>query len=314
MSSSFRVLTWNITNGGGEKLRDRLQFIISQKPDIIALQEARASTWERFNTNFNDLLNEEGFTKCNRKPTTHCHLAGPPTNKKHPNGQIILSKWKIIKKLPSIQPPLNLNGWKAELVKECHLFGESLLSVVIQTPWKEKMEFHSIHIPAASNFKEKPHPEGLTKVYTEQAVYERLARKSNLPQIIVGDLNTPRAELLDGGLVTGIERPDGKGGKKWGPNVRKRTMTIRGMDAYLWRDIECNLLRGLEKFDVYDVFRLIHGNERLDATTHRRGRYDHIFSSLKLNPIACEHLDGYKLVHPVNLEEHSPVIADFAPN
>ena len=85
-----------------------------------------------------------------------------------------------------------------------------------------------------------------------------------------------------------------------------------------WDAGERNVLRGLADHDLPDVFRALNGygveayswfSKRKDDRAPKR-RFDHIFASERLNPVACEYLmEGIEL----GLSDHAAIEAQFEP-
>ncbi len=162
---------------------------------------------------------------------------------------------------------------------------ERIVSAVVGSPWGQ-IECHNAHLPAGVSH-------GWIKVETFEGIYERLSRPGERPRILCGDFNSPRIEREDGTTI-----PFGSGKARWS-------------------SAELSVMRGLVKHDLHDVYRLLHGFERQEASwvMRRHGkehgrRFDHVFASRRLYPRACAYL------HPLRehgLSDHSPIEACFDP-
>lgn len=169
-------------------------------------------------------------------------------------------------------------------------FPEKLLSALLESP-VGPVEVHVAHLPPGVDYPEE-------KVATFEAIYSRLATGSSVPRILCGDFNTPKAESADGDIVTWADsRPD----------MRER-----------WDLAERSVIQGLAAFDLPDVYRGLHGYGPREPTwiphTGRKDvvrRYDHLFASRSLNPVACRYLHGLR---EARLSDHSPVEAVFEPD
>lgn len=172
-------------------------------------------------------------------------------------------------------------------------FPESVLSVNIAAP-KSNLEIHSAHIPPGSSH-------GWKKIETFEGIHKYLSHDADCPRILCGDFNSPRLELSNGQVFTWGQTEKG--------NIRK------GRER--WVAGERSLIQGLEVYGLHDVFRLIHGYEKQEfsiSMKHRSKttlrRFDHVFASKILNPIACSYL--HKL-RDQGLSDHSPLEVDFSP-
>jgi exonuclease III len=177
---------------------------------------------------------------------------------------------------------------------------ERLLSATVSTP-SGAIEVCTIYVPTGSG-------NGPVKVETLEGLYDHLAKEAHHHRILCGDFNTPQRELESGEVVTFGQRIRSDG------TVRTRSR-VHGTDGRRWDEAERNVIRGLEKFDLPDVFRSVHGFGRKEASwfsfggKKKRGfRLDHIFASRRLRPseIYYDHAPRKD-----NLSDHSPLIASF---
>ena len=162
---------------------------------------------------------------------------------------------------------------------------ERVLSVVVNSPWGE-IECHNAHLPAGVSH-------GTTKVETFEGIYERLSQKGDYPRILCGDFNSPKKELTDGTTI-----PFGAKNERW-------------------KEAELSVIRGLDRHDLKDVYRSLHGFEKQEMSwvmwnrgkKHGR-RFDHIFASRRLSAIACAYLHSLR---EQGLSDHAPIEACFEP-
>jgi exonuclease III len=154
------------------------------------------------------------------------------------------------------------------------------------------------HIPPDSAKQEK-----WKKVETLDGLNKRLTRPRGRPTILCGDFNTPQAELPDGTVITWAWRIT-----KSGKRVLERARGQR------WDDAEQNVLTGLVRFDLADVFRRTHGYSVEDFSWKTRNgvgrRFDHVFASAQLNPVQCDYLHELR---ERRLSDHSPIRVTFNP-
>ena len=163
---------------------------------------------------------------------------------------------------------------------------ESILLANIHTKWGD-IKLLNAHVPNGSSY-------GWTKIKTFESLYTLLATKNNTLRILCGDFNSPAHESRSG-MVSGFR----KASKRWELG-------------------ELSVITGLAKFNLPDVFRLLHGYEKEDYSyvTYRKGkiiskrRFDHVFSSLELNPVTCIYLHKFR---ESKLSDHSPIEVVFSP-
>jgi exonuclease III len=183
------------------------------------------------------------------------------------------SRWPLVE-LPAIPGP----------------FPERVLSTVVELPG-DLLELHNAHIPSARS-------RGFIKVETCEAIHERLARPSDRHRILCGDLNLPRAETLDGEVITFAEDH---------PEFLER-----------WDAAERSILPGLAEWGLADAFRALHGFERQDVSwvlhTRRRRkgglRIDHVLASEFLRPRWSDYHHGWR---ERGLSDHSGLEVIFEP-
>lgn len=177
-------------------------------------------------------------------------------------------------------------------------YPERVLSANISTPWG-MVELHTTHIPPGSS-------NGWIKIETLEGIYRRLACASKIPRILCGDFNTPQAEFSDGTVVT------------WGQSVNSERIIKLVRNYERWDAGERNILIGLAKYDLPDIFRMLHGYgvQNYSWRVMRKGReiarrrFDHIFASSQLNPIECKYLHAFR---NSGASDHSAIEARFEP-
>ena len=159
----IELLTWNVA-GRTKLLREQIAAVARREPDIVALQEIRASTarpWAK-------ALAESGLTHA---------LDSSAFASGRRLFNLLVSRWELT---------------------ELHAIGapqpERVLSAVVDSP-AGPIEIHNAHIPPAPS-------NGLIKAETCEALFFRLARPSDRHRILCGDLNTPRFESPEGEVET----------------------------------------------------------------------------------------------------------------
>ena len=160
----MKLISWNVA-GRTKLLDEQARALIRQEPDIVALQEVRASTLPRW-----------------RRELATAGLGVALDSSAFASGRRLFNltagRWPGIE-LPS--PP----GPQPERV----------LSALIETPFGP-LEIHNAHVPPAPG-------NGLAKVETCEAIHYVLDRPApDRHRILCGDLNTPRSESVDGLIET----------------------------------------------------------------------------------------------------------------
>lgn len=280
--NSLRLISWNVA-GRVHCLEEQVSALIKYTPDLVALQEVRASTAPLLS----ERLVSGGLIHCvnsfDLAPDKDV-LVGP-----RQYGQLIASRFPLCALAPDLFPVP---------------FPERVLSALLNSPW-ETIKIHNTHIPPGSS-------NGWTKIEMMEGIYKRLACASPYPRILCGDFNAPQKELPSGYIVTwgqGI-LDNGKvsfEGTWCDPQGREDTNER-------WDRGERGIFEGLRQYDLKDVFRTIQGFdvEEFSHYVHKRHgrRFDHIFASSSLNAVVCKYLHSLR---EEGLSDHSPLLAVFNP-
>jgi exonuclease III len=257
-------MTWNVA-GRVARLPEQAAVVGIRPWDVVCLQEVTPTTLPRWRR----ALHEQGLVHA--RSSMDDWLPGEPEPDGRRLGVLVASRTSL-EVVASAHPP-----WPERLLS-VRVGGEAAFVV------------HNLHSPIS----QKP---GHVKLRTHRAVHAHLARPHALPQLLVGDLNTPRREFPDGRTwsfartAAGALRPD------------------RGEE---WERDELAPLRGLERHGMRDLFRDLHGYDRPEisfAAGKREGgwRLDHMVGSAHFTPVACEY------AHPARqagLSDHSPMWAE----
>ena len=163
---TMKLMSWNI-NGRTDKkvLGDQLSKIKNENADILALQEVKPKTLERFKKE----LAESDLKHVETRSASQAY-----TSKARDSSLLIASRWEV-KQIEIAKVP-----WE-----------ESILSVLIDSPY-EQIELHTVHVPNASGNGRQ------IKVDTFNALYKALSKKSDRHRILCGDFNSPKEEQCDG--------------------------------------------------------------------------------------------------------------------
>ena len=254
-----KLLTWNVA-GRTKLLPEQIAAVARREADLVALQEIRPSTVERWR----EALAEAGLGHA----LDSARFIG-----RRRLFNLTASRWELTE-LPAIGAPQP----------------ERVLSAVSESP-RGQIEIHNAHIPPAPS-------NGLIKMETCEALFERLARPSERHRILCGDLNTPRFENEWGEVETfASNHPD---------------------DPERWDAAERGLLTGLAEWDLTDAFRSLNGYDRRDVSWvfHTRSRrkaahrLDHVLASASLGAVACDYLHEWR---EAGLSDHSGMEAIFEP-
>lgn len=245
-----------------------MRAVARREADLVALQEVRTGTV----TEWRESLRAGGLE--------HVIDSGELAGKSIHCFNLIASRWPLeeLAPLENPEPP-------EQFLAEGHIAAR------VRRPGGRDLEIHNVHIPPGSS-------RGLTKVRTLEALYLRLARESEIPRILCGDLNTPQYEGADGEVWSFADHHE--------VSLRPR-----------WNSAELSVLLGLAAWDLPDVFRSIHGygGEQEGSWGIRRSgngparRFDHAFASESLGARDCEYIHGWR---EQNLSDHSALEVLFS--
>ena len=274
----LRLISWNVN--GRRRSDEQLHPVFERRPDIIALQEVTAASLPRIR----ETLIAAGLLYISDSFALAPDLSELTGPRRY--GELAASRWPLT---PEAQGRFHIPWPERVLTSHVDAGGR-------------RIAIHTTHIPpGASN--------GWIKIRTLTGLFEGLAVPSDVSRILCGDFNTPQAETLDGQVVTWAQRPIRSGG--W-----RVARAFRGGSGEAWDAAERGVLTGLARFDLVDVYRATNGYARTAASwVARRGdstirrRFDHVFASQDLRPIACQYLHDLR---ERGLSDHSPIEADFS--
>lgn len=125
-----------------------------------------------------------------------------------------------------------------------------------------------VHMPnGAKNGSLKPHC---------FEVLSSAAREHKGPLVVAGDFNGPRAELLDGTIIT------------WGQTIKGNLRARHGLPKGAWDAAERSVFEGLPDAGLQDVFRSLRSD--FHDPTWRSYRLDHVFTNLSARSV--RHVEG----------------------
>jgi exodeoxyribonuclease-3 len=262
--TELRLLSWNVA-GRVTRLAEQLETVAEVGADVVCLQEVTPSTAPAWRA----ALRDRGLEV---RTSLDDWIPGDPPPEGRRLVVLTAARWPLTG-ATAAHPP----------------WAERLLSVRIDGDMP--FELHNLHSPIS----QKPNA---VKLRTHRALAAALAHGRGLPQLVAGDLNTPRRELPDGETWS------------FARDARGRLRPDRGQR---WEDAELALLRGLEQHGIRDVFRELHGYGREDDSwvyPRRRGGYrlDHLIASREFAPLTCEYLHQAR---DAGLSDHSPLLAEL---
>ncbi|MFL5867456.1 MAG: endonuclease/exonuclease/phosphatase family protein [Thermoleophilaceae bacterium] len=260
--SALHVLSWNLA-GRVERQPEQAAVLAAAKWDVVCLQEVTPGTLRPWN----DALRDLGLTWVVSSMDDWLPGEPPPDDRR-------------LGVLTAGREPL-------EAIASAHIpWPERLLSVRVHG----EFVVHNLHSPISQRANH-------VKIRTHRALAAYLARKRELPQLVVGDFNTPRREKADG--TTWSFARDSRG----------RLRLDRGAP---WEEAELAVLRGLEPHGYRDVFRAIHGYARDEiswSAGRSRYRLDHVVASREWELMGCGYLHEPR---EAGLSDHSPMWAELA--
>lgn len=159
----MKLISWNVA-GRSALLEAQADALARQDPDLVCLQEVRATTLPRWR----DALMAAGLDVFEDSSA----FIG---ERRFFN--LAASRWAL-RQLPPIGAPQP----------------ERVLSVLVETP-HGPLELHNVHVPPAQSA-------GLLKVETCEAIHFALARPTERHRILCGDFNAPRMETAEGEVIT----------------------------------------------------------------------------------------------------------------
>jgi exonuclease III len=260
-----RVLTWNVA-GRVRSVAEQAEMLAGQSAAVVALQEIRATAlaaWE---------------AELSRLGYPHVVATLPADGARRPPERrlgVLVASMEPIDLCPAAEVP-----WP-----ERYLVVRTLLDGQV-------IELHNLHAPISSK-------DGEVKVRTLEAVHAALATGSDVPRVLVGDLNTPQYESREGEVRS---------------FARTRSGRIRPTHGERHDRAELGLIVGLRQHGYVDAFRAVHGYARRDRSwlypNGKTGfRLDHVIVR-GLEAVACEYEHGWR---EARLSDHAAMWADLRP-
>jgi exonuclease III len=263
--TELRLLSWNVA-GRVARLPEQTAAVAGVGADVVCLQEVTPTTLPAWRHAL------RGHGLANVRSSLDDWIPGEPPPEGRRLGVLTAARWPLAE-IAVAHPP----------------WAERLLSVRLDG--EVSLELHNLHSPIS----QKP---DAVKLRTHRALHAALARPRELPQLIAGDLNTPRCELPDGETWS------------FARDARGRLRESRGEN---WERAELALLRGLEDRGIRDLYRDLHGYERQELSwtyPRRRGGYrlDHLIASGEVEALSCGYLHALR---DAGLSDHAPLMAEL---
>jgi exonuclease III len=276
--SKLTLLTWNVAGRIG-KLQNQLECIASCKADVVALQEVTGNTMPKLR----DGLGSQGFNLIFDSRDGSPLLREPSGPRKY--DLLLASK---------------LSASRLKLDNSDLPWEERVLGVTLKPAEGGEIDLYTTHVPPGSS-------NGWAKIETFEAIHKLLGNCSDRRQILCGDLNSPKEEM-DGRVIPwGARWVGGEVKHEHSRNVPPPHPPDR------WARGELSVLEGLKAFNMNDVFRHLHPDEKEEAYSwvlrrkagNTRRRYDHVFASESLEPRSAEYLHD-----PLNdgFSDHAPLL------
>src|SRR5258706_8371342 len=231
----MKIITWNVNNRVGV-VSQQVQALEQREPDVVMLQDVNCNAVTRYLEAFRLI----GF------PHVMHTLARQP--QAVPTGVLIASCYPL-SLLPDI-PESILWGQgvcSPDREKVWQHWSRRTLFALLHSPWGE-IEMANVYITPANH--KEPDARGERRLYPSlkldllPGVYQALAIPATRPRLLCGDFNTPQHERANGEIIT------------WGFQKRHGVYYLRYGRQH---ELELRILQGLNDYDLYDVFRKLHG-------------------------------------------------------
>lgn len=302
----MRVMSWNVQGVFAdrpydEKIARQVDFIdsLDPSPDVVLLQEVSTVRPELWRSLLRDEAGYEGIVDTLDWAEELGESNIPPHDDiGHSNGN--LTAVRDPGSIELVRPRIRECPYDDDDLKH---FGTNFPEKILVSTFQGRdieLELWNVRAVPGNSWGEE-------KLKIFETVYNRLITEGRRPRVLAGDFNSPADELADGQAVPfGYDK-----------------------DGEIWRryvNAELNILKGLGKLGMIDVFRAQHGYGSLDVLdvshatrtddplevpeTEVEGvRFDHVIASEELNPTDCDYeLAGYEY------SDHAPIIADFSPS
>ncbi len=284
----MKVITWNVNNRYGV-VPQQVQALGAREPHVVALQDVNRNALPRYL----EALRSIGLPHVLH--TLERQAQAVPTG-------VLLASCSPLSLLPD-QPEYVLwsqgyNTLDREKL-QCHRSRRTLFAL-LHSPWGG-IELANVYITPANQFEKNAN--GGRKLYPYlkldllAGVLQALATPTHRPRLLCGDFSAPQYERENGEIVT------------WGYIKRHGGSILKYPRQH---ELELGILRGLNAYDLHDVYRRLHG---YDGQTQENGwswryrdhytyRFDHLLASHALCPVQAQYLHTFRELH---LSDHAPL-------
>jgi exonuclease III len=290
----MKVITWNVNNRVGT-VAQQVPELGQRKPDVVALQDVNYNAVARY---------IEAFRRVGLPHVLHTLER---QSQAVPTGVLLASRFPL-----SLLPDLpegalwSQGCYTPDREKLRQHWNRRTLFGLLHSTWGE-IELANVYITPANHFEKdgngvrQPYP--YLKLDLLAGVYQTLATPAHRPRLLCGDFNAPQHERENGEIIT------------WGYLKRHGDYTLKYPCQH---DLELGVLRELSDYDLYDVYRRLHGyaEQTQEAgwswcyRNHFKYRFDHLFASHALCPVQAQYLHTFR---ESRLSDHSPLEVVFVP-
>jgi exonuclease III len=284
----MKIITWNVNNRVGT-VTQQVQALGQREPDVVALQDVNLNAVTRYLEAFRLIGLTHAMQTLSRQPQAV------------PTGVLIASRYPL-SLLPDMpESVLWSQGFcSPDREKVLQHWTRRTLFALLQSPWGE-IEVANVYITPANH--KEPNARGERRLYPSlkldllAGLYQAFAIPATRPRLLCGDFNTPQHEQADGEIIT------------WGFQKRQGIYYLRDDRQH---ELELRILRGLNDYDLYDVFRRLYGYAESSQDmgwswcyqNRIRYRFDHIFASNPLCPMQAQYLHTFR---ELRLSDHAPL-------
>ena len=250
----MHLISWNVRYQGlSKRIEVVTNAVASERPDVVTLQEVESKSA----TALVAALEAGGV--------------GHIWHSRHGDGRyhcVIASRW------PLVTAPGG-DDWRADAP-----FPQLLGRVVVQTPTGD-VDVFTAHVPNDSRH-------GWKKIETFEVLAQALCAGGDVPRVLTGDFNEPRAFLDSGQMVTFAGERDDVDGVMSIPDWEWKGRSLADWSAGVRSVLAGRSLHGLR-----DAYRDCHGVGVATPVTHRvlrGGRpccFDHTLVSRHFEVVAC---------------------------
>ena len=303
----MRVLTWNVQGavppfGSKDRIRRQLEYIDERagRPDLLLLNEVTTVQRDRWRAGLQDLGYAEIADTLDWAAELRESEVPPHQDYGHVNGNLTAVHVDApARNLERHSPSIRYGPWEGADLKD---WDTNVPEKILNT----SLELNGAHLDIWNVRAVPGSMHGEEKIKIFENVYQRIRKAEPALRLLAGDLNSPDEELDDGTVVPWGADREGALGERW---MAAERLLLEGLSEFGMVDVfrECN---GYGDLDVLDVSHATRTDNPLSVRPEKveGKRFDHLFASEALNPIACSYDQ-----HGFACSDHAPLIAEFAP-